>query len=536
MEQRRNAGAGETGDREKTHVNNLPEFVCVARNHVVFKEARKLEEFARVCRETRGAASAPTRHVAEVQEAPRARPANDAVHDQVSTLEINLRKMVHCPNLRLTDSHARPVLPCLRRARPANDVSTSKQQTAIPAVHDQVSTLEINLRKMVHCPNLRLTDSHARPVLPCLRRARPANDAVHDQVSTLEINLRKMFTAPTCDSLTAMRVQCCHVYGGQDRPMTLARASNRPRSQVEAPIQFIIVVTSRQLWNRKISAEPCSGSCFSELCAISEGTRSEEVFEETVAKTKISNRLQHLDDEFRHHFPNSCDNNTYSLATYPFHADIDSLPETLQEQALKIKKSLSRHGRASAAIVSTFSSAYLLKKEISAVAAKKTKYIANSILPAIYPVLILHWRYSPYDKTAHNSDTPLWNVRTFIGAHFFRACQKKCDPIRNMVQINVWNGEIWAAFNRCGRSEVIIEQCRNARVGETGHPRENPWTSGIVRDDSHVQDSGGDPTGNRTRFTLAGGERRGYVRVMEDFSAFEAGKRGSNKDDLDTRA
>ncbi|KAJ8892051.1 hypothetical protein PR048_004618 [Dryococelus australis] len=38
---------------------------------------------------------------------------------------------------------------------------------------------------------------------------------------------------------------------------------------------------------------------------------------------------------------------------------------------------------------------------------------------------------------------------------------------------------------------------RNARAGETGHPRENPL-------DSHMQKSGGDPIGNRTRFALVG--------------------------------
>ncbi|KAJ8883332.1 hypothetical protein PR048_015175 [Dryococelus australis] len=38
------------------------------------------------------------------------------------------------------------------------------------------------------------------------------------------------------------------------------------------------------------------------------------------------------------YFPNSCDDDVYRLATDPFHADIDSLPETLQEQALEIKK------------------------------------------------------------------------------------------------------------------------------------------------------------------------------------------------------
>ncbi|KAJ8865914.1 hypothetical protein PR048_033437 [Dryococelus australis] len=37
------------------------------------------------------------------------------------------------------------------------------------------------------------------------------------------------------------------------------------------------------------------------------------------------------------------------------------------------------------------------------------------------------------------------------------------------------------------------------RVGETGEPRENPWTSRIVRHDSHARKSGVYPAGNRTR-------------------------------------
>ncbi|KAJ8877085.1 hypothetical protein PR048_021537 [Dryococelus australis] len=44
-----------------------------------------------------------------------------------------------------------------------------------------------------------------------------------------------------------------------------------------------------------------------------------------------------------------------------------------------------------------------------------------------------------------------------------------------------------------------MEQRRNERVGETGDPRENPPTSGIVRHDSPMRKSVGNPAGNRTR-------------------------------------
>ncbi|KAJ8869271.1 hypothetical protein PR048_030843 [Dryococelus australis] len=52
------------------------------------------------------------------------------------------------------------------------------------------------------------------------------------------------------------------------------------------------------------------------------------------------------------------------------------------------------------------------------------------------------------------------------------------------------------------QAEVSICAARGAGMkgrGETGDPRENPPTSGIVRDDSHVRESRSDPAGNRTR-------------------------------------
>ncbi|KAJ8887233.1 hypothetical protein PR048_013448, partial [Dryococelus australis] len=45
-----------------------------------------------------------------------------------------------------------------------------------------------------------------------------------------------------------------------------------------------------------------------------------------------------------------------------------------------------------------------------------------------------------------------------------------------------------------------MEQLRNEGVGETGDPRENPRTSGIIRCDSHMRKLESDPAGNRTRF------------------------------------
>ncbi|KAJ8869874.1 hypothetical protein PR048_028883 [Dryococelus australis] len=49
-----------------------------------------------------------------------------------------------------------------------------------------------------------------------------------------------------------------------------------------------------------------------------------------------------------------------------------------------------------------------------------------------------------------------------------------------------------------------MEQRRNERAGKTGDPRENPPSSSIGRNNSHVRKSGGDPAGNRTLFAWVG--------------------------------
>ncbi|KAJ8866721.1 hypothetical protein PR048_032582 [Dryococelus australis] len=56
-----------------------------------------------------------------------------------------------------------------------------------------------------------------------------------------------------------------------------------------------------------------------------------------------------------------------------------------------------------------------------------------------------------------------------------------------------------------------MEQRRNEKAGETGEPRENPPTSGIVRHDSHMLRSGSDPAGNRTRRRIAATACPGWV-------------------------
>ncbi|XP_049855408.1 SCAN domain-containing protein 3-like [Schistocerca gregaria] len=91
-----------------------------------------------------------------------------------------------------------------------------------------------------------------------------------------------------------------------------------------------------QLWKRKILA--CNYSCFPRLFGILEEARFHNDFKDNDTKSKISNHLQHLIDEFERYFHNSCDDKIYyRLATDPFHVDVDVLPDRLQEKVLEIK-------------------------------------------------------------------------------------------------------------------------------------------------------------------------------------------------------
>ncbi|CAB3220086.1 unnamed protein product [Arctia plantaginis] len=149
-----------------------------------------------------------------------------------------------------------------------------------------------------------------------------------------------------------------------------------------------------QLWKRKILAS--NYSCFPKLFAITEEACFKEILDVIDTKNQISNHLQHLTDEFKRYFPDSCNNIMYRLATDPFHVDKDMLPDTLQEQALEIKndsaaqydfekmdkalfwvKYLKVYPSTAEQALNfflPFSSTYLCEKAFSAVVAIKTKY------------------------------------------------------------------------------------------------------------------------------------------------------------------
>ncbi|KAJ8874132.1 hypothetical protein PR048_024974 [Dryococelus australis] len=77
-------------------------------------------------------------------------------------------------------------------------------------------------------------------------------------------------------------------------------------------------------------------------------------------------------------------------------------------------------------------------------------------------------------------------------------------------------GEIKATLNievlraDAGEARQIWSSAGSQGRGKTGDPGENPPTSGIVRNDSHMRKSGGDPAGNRIRFALVGGEQSNH--------------------------
>ncbi|KAJ8898281.1 hypothetical protein PR048_003641 [Dryococelus australis] len=60
-----------------------------------------------------------------------------------------------------------------------------------------------------------------------------------------------------------------------------------------------------------------------------------------------------------------------------------------------------------------------------------------------------------------------------------------------------------------------MKQRRNESTGETGFPRQNPPTSGIVRHDSPMRKSGSDPAGDRTRFALIISSFR-YIDILSN--------------------
>ncbi|XP_072387392.1 protein FAM200A-like [Diabrotica undecimpunctata] len=114
-----------------------------------------------------------------------------------------------------------------------------------------------------------------------------------------------------------------------------------------------------QLWRRRISAHPCNYSNFPKVESILEETRFKDIYERSSLKIQISNHLESPIEEFQKYFPNAYDS-IFRMSIDPFHVNIDSLPESLQEDALRLYL--------------PFSSTYLCEKSFSTFVSIKTKY------------------------------------------------------------------------------------------------------------------------------------------------------------------
>uniref|UniRef100_K7GF68 HAT C-terminal dimerisation domain-containing protein n=1 Tax=Pelodiscus sinensis TaxID=13735 RepID=K7GF68_PELSI len=92
-----------------------------------------------------------------------------------------------------------------------------------------------------------------------------------------------------------------------------------------------------QLWKCQAQAQMPNFSSFLTFSALAENEGFQELCKED-AKNKIVFPLDCLADEFILYFPDNFSGNPVSkLAHNPFNVDVNSLPEVLQEQALKMK-------------------------------------------------------------------------------------------------------------------------------------------------------------------------------------------------------
>ncbi|KAJ8869740.1 hypothetical protein PR048_028748 [Dryococelus australis] len=111
------------------------------------------------------------------------------------------------------------------------------------------------------------------------------------------------------------------------------------------------------------------------------------------------------------------------------------------------------------------------------------------------------WIVSFYEVTPHHARNPqittLYETRIvdlFVLRSHLSPGEEPTDNFK------LWRISSMSLLISC-RIEVSLEQRRNARAkGDKGDPRENPLTSGIVRNDCHMRKSGSDPAGNVTRF------------------------------------
>ncbi|XP_025424681.1 zinc finger BED domain-containing protein 5-like [Sipha flava] len=91
-----------------------------------------------------------------------------------------------------------------------------------------------------------------------------------------------------------------------------------------------------QLWKRRVNKETPNFSCFHRL---NELISDEEEYICLVGlKSIVIEHLDCLTDEFMRYFPNFFNESwKYKLISCPFSANVDTLPDTFQEQAIELK-------------------------------------------------------------------------------------------------------------------------------------------------------------------------------------------------------
>ncbi|KAG6937314.1 zinc finger BED-type containing 9 [Chelydra serpentina] len=150
-----------------------------------------------------------------------------------------------------------------------------------------------------------------------------------------------------------------------------------------------------KLWKNQNQALMPNFSFFPTFSSLAENEGFQEFCKEN-AKNKIVFHLDCLADEFIRYFPDNFSGNpVHKLAHSPFNVDVDSLPEVLQEQALKMKYDSSakdifenlslekfwlkyfpiypKVGEEALSIILLFLSTYLCEKSFSSLVIIKTK-------------------------------------------------------------------------------------------------------------------------------------------------------------------
>ncbi|KAJ8888691.1 hypothetical protein PR048_008183 [Dryococelus australis] len=132
---------------------------------------------------------------------------------------------------------------------------------------------------------------------------------------------------------------------------------------------------------------------------------------------------------------------------------------------------------------------------------------------------------------------PQYFLRFYVNALFFHVVLSLNWRVKNNIHLKIQCSNY---VPRCARSEVSLERRRNARSGETGDTRENPPTSGIVRNfkvslDGKARWCSGETTGvvfGRTRVRFPVRRTLGWVLTTGNGRFLAASRSSKSRIDL----